>query len=222
MTYVAVNIADRTYLRKAKRIWYATTDGTTAYHHSARKQIENAIEALGNHGVSKSNWTVMSTQEAARILPRRKAVDILLYSEEVKQLPQNESEDAVRHTVYQLEPVFNPVTDHSIAIIEKIREIQSLTSKEHVLLLSKKLSEADKLVSDIYHQIEYENFNACDGYKLAKKMQIALRERRGIKNEMAIIQHIHQCGISNLPKIEEIATKMWKPERDVLLEEVYK
>ena len=73
MTYVAVNIADRTYLRKSKRIWYATTDGTTAYCHSARKQIENVIDALAVHGVSKSGWSVMSTQEASRMIPRKKS-----------------------------------------------------------------------------------------------------------------------------------------------------
>ena len=217
MTYVAVNIADRVYLRKSKRIWYSTTDGTTAYHHSARKQIENAIDALATHGVSKSGWMVMSTQEASRVIPRRKSVDTLLYSEE-NPFSAKQSEQININTSYNLEPIFDPTTDHSNAIIEKIREIHLLTSEEYILNLSKKISQADKLISDIYHQIEYENFNACEGYKLAKKMQVALRARRGIKNEMAIIQHIHQCGISDISRIEEIAAKTWKPERDVLLE----
>ena len=215
MTYVAINLTQRVYLRKSKNTWYATTDCTSAYHHSAKKQMENAIEAFKNYGVSTDGWMVVSTQEAARLLPRRKSVDILLYQE-------NESSSKSKINIkvepqIQIKPSITPATERSLAIIEKIREIQSLMSDDYIAKLSKKMSEADKNVSNVYHQIEYQNFNACEGYKLAKKMQIALRERRSVKNEMAVIQHIHHCGISDLSRIEEIATKAWEPEVDVLL-----
>lgn len=41
----------------------------------------------------------------------------------------------------------------------------------------------DKEVVDLYHEIELTNFNAYEGYRLAKELQTVLKERRECKNE---------------------------------------
>jgi|GEM_PF-4102660 len=53
-------------------------------------------------------------------------------------------------------------------------------------------SEYDKKVSNIYHDIETNNFNASVGFKKYKELQKVLRERRVIKHELAKIQRLHQ------------------------------
>jgi len=215
MTYVAINLSQRVYLRKSKNTWYATTDVTSAYHHSAKRQIEDAVHAMENHGVSVEGWMVVSTKEAAKMLPRRKAVDILLYQENEKN-PKPKIVVNVNSNI-EIEPCTIPATEHSLEIIKKAKEMQELISDDYISSLSKKLSEADKRVADVYHQVEYTKFNACDGYKLAKKMQDALRIRRGIKNEMSVMHYIRTCGFPDVSHIEKIATKTWKPEVDVLI-----
>lgn len=215
MTYVAINLSQRVYLRKSKNIWYATTDVTSAYHHSAKRQIEDAVHAMGNHGVPVEGWMVVSTKEAAKMLTRRKAVDILLYQENEKN-PKPKIVVNVNNNI-KIEPCTIPATEHSLEIIKKVKEMQELISDDYISSLSKKLSEADKRVADVYHQVEYTKFNACDGYKLAKKMQDALRIRRGIKNEMSVMHYIRTCGFPDVSYIEKIATKTWKPEVDVLI-----
>lgn len=52
--------------------------------------------------------------------------------------------------------------------------------------LGSSLSKIDREISDIYHTIEFSNFSASDGYKLAKLMQDTLLRRRNIKNMMAL------------------------------------
>lgn len=46
------------------------------------------------------------------------------------------------------------------------------------------LSNANATVSDIKHYIEFNNFNASEGYNLCKKLQIALQARRQIKDQI--------------------------------------
>jgi hypothetical protein len=50
--------------------------------------------------------------------------------------------------------------------------------------LSKKQSEYDLQISELYHKIETANFNACEGYYFSKQLQEILRKRRTIKNEL--------------------------------------
>lgn len=50
--------------------------------------------------------------------------------------------------------------------------------------LSASLSEIDRNVSQIYHEIENDVFNVVEGYRHAKRLQDVLHRRRVIKNEM--------------------------------------
>lgn len=46
------------------------------------------------------------------------------------------------------------------------------------------LSRVDKKICDLMHYIEFNNFSACDGYKLAKALKECRQERRVIKNKL--------------------------------------
>jgi uncharacterized protein YukE len=50
--------------------------------------------------------------------------------------------------------------------------------------LRNKLSEIDRSISELYHQIESSSFNAYQGYLFSKELQESLRKRRVIKSEL--------------------------------------
>lgn len=66
------------------------------------------------------------------------------------------------------------------------------------------LSTVDHEVNDIYHRIEQSKFNACNGYLLARELQMKLRERRRIKQELknlkVLVDTVQERTL--IPKIE--------------------
>lgn len=50
---------------------------------------------------------------------------------------------------------------------------------------SQQLSRVDKELSQLYHRCETENFNACQGYYLAKQIKEVCQRRRKIKEQMS-------------------------------------
>jgi len=56
--------------------------------------------------------------------------------------------------------------------------------------LSTENSKTDLMMQDILHKIEFENFNACEGYKLAKQIKDVRAERRQYKNELEAMQSL--------------------------------
>lgn len=61
--------------------------------------------------------------------------------------------------------------------------------------LVSELSVVDQEVSDLYHFIEFNELNACNGYKAYKMLHDTLLVRRKIKNKLYIIDQLTQlCG----------------------------
>lgn len=50
--------------------------------------------------------------------------------------------------------------------------------------LTEQHSKCDKIEQDILHKVENSNFNACEGFYLAKNLQEVRRYRRLVKNEI--------------------------------------
>jgi hypothetical protein len=53
-------------------------------------------------------------------------------------------------------------------------------------------SKVDQEISDILHYIEFFSFNACEGYKLAKRLKELRLRRRDIKNQLEAIEIVNQ------------------------------
>ena len=82
--------------------------------------------------------------------------------------------------------------------MEQVRSILSCVEKEQKSL-AQQLSALDKEVTSKYHEIEMTDFNASKGYSLACELQHILRERRKVKNELAIWNVVIQSiDIKNL------------------------
>ena len=57
------------------------------------------------------------------------------------------------------------------------------------------LSEVDREIVDIEHYIEFNNFNAAEGYNAYKMLQNALKRRRIIKNDRECLTFIKEAGL---------------------------
>lgn len=81
-----------------------------------------------------------------------------------------------------------------------------LSAQEMVNEYRRQQSESDRVVNEIYHEIEKTNFHVVDGYKLAKRLQTALRRRRNIKIKLAVAQmlfELHRATHPHLKKTQE-------------------
>ena len=68
--------------------------------------------------------------------------------------------------------------------------------------LTNLLSDLDKEMSRLYHNVEATNFNAAEGYCYAKKMQDTLRKRRVVKQEL---QKLHSLSTNmNFEVVNEL------------------
>ncbi|GIQ63656.1 hypothetical protein PACILC2_22240 [Paenibacillus cisolokensis] len=73
-------------------------------------------------------------------------------------------------------------------------ELQSLAHRvrNESKRLSSELSRVDRIISGIYHEIEGCRFDVVSGYRLAKRLQDVLKERREIKREIAKLSPVRR------------------------------
>lgn len=81
--------------------------------------------------------------------------------------------------------------------------------------LRTELSKLDLQVIDLLHYIEFHKFSAAEGYKLSKKLQVVLDQRRELKNKIESICIIKNCSdISDgtlIKHLKNIDKKKYKP-----------
>ena len=56
----------------------------------------------------------------------------------------------------------------------------------------------DKSIDDILHLIEFERFNACEGYKYAKMLKDFREKRRQVKNYLEVIGYMEKMTIEDI------------------------
>ena len=84
-----------------------------------------------------------------------------------------------------------------------------LKERERKLLID--LSEIDRKVSNVYHDIEFvQKPNACVGYKLFRELKDVLEQRRLIKDELAMVQHLSTVTLQsyNHQDLDQFIEKM--------------
>ena len=87
--------------------------------------------------------------------------------------------------------------------------LRDLTNPNIKETLYKELSRIDMEIVDIEHKIEMTNFNAYEGFKLAKELQIARRKRREIKDNLEVLCAIteHRAADSMHNLVNAVETK---------------
>jgi len=71
---------------------------------------------------------------------------------------------------------------------ELVGAVEEVESRFRVLCEAE--SQVDKEITDLLHLIEFENFNAAEGYCLSQQLKEARQRRREIKNESRILHSI--------------------------------
>ena len=93
--------------------------------------------------------------------------------------------------------------------------------------LVKRLSNADKELSNCLHEIELsKKKNACNGYKEYCRLKIILERRRIIKDELSVVNSILTSNLQSMAtnRIEKVVDGLEKRKfmiRDVDLDEIY-
>lgn len=86
--------------------------------------------------------------------------------------------------------------------------------------LTKELSKVDLELEDFLHFVERDNFNACQGYKYAKRIQELRQIRRDIKDELAPLSQVYNSvSLHTHPKITKLSQSIEKNNNRV---KVYK
>ncbi|WP_169083250.1 hypothetical protein [Paenibacillus sp. PL91] len=69
--------------------------------------------------------------------------------------------------------------------------------------LNRRMSELDREVNAIYHEMENDKFGVLGGYRYAKRLQDTLQKRRVVKQEIKRISPIHYMIATHFPPVEE-------------------
>lgn len=72
--------------------------------------------------------------------------------------------------------------------------------------LSNNLSLLDQKIGDLYHFIEFNDLNAVNGYKIYKKLQETLKERRLVKDKLFDIENL--TTLINYSKVKDVKKKI--------------
>lgn len=102
--------------------------------------------------------------------------------------------------------------------LEKLNELTGEFLKEKKKLEAMQ-SILDRKISIFYHDLESrEKFNAAEGYYIAKELQMLLRKRRIVKQELFEINALNntirlQDFSKSLPKAEKSLNKIEKDQR---------
>lgn len=86
---------------------------------------------------------------------------------------------------------------------ESLFDIGFITLSKRKIYLMLKLAQVEREVTDIYHAMEFHNYNVCNGFKVYKLLQERLHHRRKIKDEIQKIDYI-VSGICEEMSAEQI------------------
>ncbi|MBU5342300.1 hypothetical protein [Caldifermentibacillus hisashii] len=67
--------------------------------------------------------------------------------------------------------------------------------------VKREIKQSELEIEDLEHVLEFSNFNASDGYKLAKELKEVRQRRRTLKNELELLEVIKR--LNSFPKPQE-------------------
>ena len=91
-------------------------------------------------------------------------------------------------------------------LIEEIKVLQKKLDAMELPALKQQLADRNQEINDIYHKIEYTRPDAVAMVKTYKRLEIALRERRLLKNQLSVIQMVRDTNIKSLQPTAILAT----------------
>jgi len=96
-----------------------------------------------------------------------------------------------------------------IQIIENFSNLCETYEAKNSILKSQ-ISEYDRSIQKILHEIEYTKLNASQGYKIAKELQVLCIDRRKLKKEAAALCSFHSTFLKDHKNIGVLLYKTIK------------
>lgn len=126
-------------------------------------------------------WKVTSIDQLKNLSSCDCDCDRLMEAETAESIVTVMSEDKInnQYTPVDIEELKKSINDLS----DKLTTLYG--NKEWLLQEESRL---DLQINDIMHYIEFQDFNACDGYKLSKILKELRLQRRKVKNELELIK----------------------------------
>ena len=89
-------------------------------------------------------------------------------------------------------------------ILDKVIEVSKILDEvdEFDNNISRKMSEYDYRLSDLYHYIENNNMNSKKSYRICKELKRVLKDRREFKNNVELINEYKQSKLKLTSGIE--------------------
>lgn len=177
----------------------------------------------GTNYSQDSNCKTLTTDDHKAFIwkTRESAEKVLTLAESRKTFPVENFyiEELTSNVAPINEYAFNIITE-LITLGQSYYELEDAFSQ-----LTQKLSTIDRKISDVEHFIETTDQNACNGYKLYKKLKDLRVERRNIKRLIELkdifktikIEHTMVGDVNN--KVEGFTKKMFTP-REITLDDI--
>lgn len=174
--YIITNISSRLFLYLTKRNDVAiTTDINRAYRWAMKSKAENVLKCLPESITRKGEWLVRDTLSDS--VPVSDGV-LDKVPDKFTADNNNASEDTSSETLS-----ICSVIDSLLSVGSDMKTyVTSLQRRRSSLY--ERLSVKDKEKEDICHFIEFNELDACKGFKIYKMLHEKLNERRKIKNEL--------------------------------------
>lgn len=177
----------------------------------------------GTNYSQDSNCKTLTTDDHKAFIWKTKesAEKVLTLAESRKTFPVENFyiEELISNVAPINEYAFNIITE-LITLGQSYYELEDAFSQ-----LTQKLSTIDRKISDVEHFIETTDQNACNGYKLYRKLKDLRVERRNIKRLIELkdifktikIEHTMVGDVNN--KVEGFTKKMFTP-REITLDDI--
>lgn len=107
-------------------------------------------------------------------------------------------------------------TEEQQKILDAMNNLASLVGDEKIEKIQKEVSEFDKKLSAMYHNIESKKYNACQMVEEFKNLRSLLIERRRAKQTFSVVQAIRANNFSTIAnptkreKIENMCKTTWE------------
>lgn len=167
------------------------TDG----HYYIKQGFNNAYEITANRDSAKI-FEESSCQGAIQALPKI----LHKYNWRAEVVVEEEGEEESFINSYE-----EIDTEFLLSQIKTTSEL-ILKAKNNMLPLNHMLSQVDLEICDVLHFLEFFNFSACEGYKLAKLLKDLRVKRREIKNEIKRIDVLKNVSTRTLTSGKTMAS----------------
>lgn len=201
MAYYITN--DKNYLmRNSTGQLTATSDFEKAYKFISREKASNVINSL---------------PKPLKHLGYYIKQELLQYEEYFEAKQGSYTQNVTTIELEETMPSFEK-------IISIVKEFENLLKDmpQKKTYLEDKLTTIEKAIIDVEHSIEFFSYNACEGYKIYRKLKDLRIERRKIKDSLLIISILSQpADPSNLNMYERISNLLNRSYEPRVLKELF-